>query len=88
MDPVVSVTQGQVRGRERDGVVSFKGIPYAAAPFGAGRFTGPRPAPSWEGIRNAVGYGPTAPKPPYPGPIAELLPEPIIPGQDCLNLNV
>jgi len=84
----VSVTQGQLRGREREGVMSFKGISYAAAPFDARRFTDPGPAPSWEGVRDAFGYGPTAPKPPYAGAIAELLPEPVIPGQDCLNLNV
>ena len=68
--------------------MSFKGIPYAAAPFGGRRFAVPGPVPSWEGIRHAYDYGPTAPKPPYPPPFAELIPEPVIPGQDCLNLNV
>ena len=88
MDPVVSVAQGQLRGSEKDGVLSFKAIPYAAAPFGANRFAAPAQAPSWEGIRDAVDYGPTAPKPPYPSPIDQLLPEPVIPGEQCLNLNV
>jgi para-nitrobenzyl esterase len=88
MDPVVSVAEGQLRGAEKDGVLSFKGIPYAAAPFGANRFAAPAPAPRWEGIRDAVEYGPTAPKPPYPSPIDALLPEPVIAGEECLNLNV
>ena len=88
MDPVVSVAQGQLRGNEKDGILSFKGIPYAAAPFGANRFAAPVPASSWEGIRDAVEYGPTVPKPPYPNPLDKLLPEPVIAGEECLNLNV
>ena len=68
--------------------MSFKGISYAAAPFGAARVAAPGPAACWEGVRHAFEYGPTAPKPPYLEPMAELLPDPIIPGLDCLNLNV
>ena len=88
MDPVVTVAQGQLRGAEKDGVVSFKGIPYAAAPFGSHRFAAPAPTPSWEGVRDAIEYGPTSPAPPYPSPIDLLIPEPVIPGEECLNLNV
>jgi para-nitrobenzyl esterase len=88
MDPVVFVPQGQLRGSEKDGILSFKGIPYAAAPFGANRFAAPAVAPSWSGVRDAVEYGPTAPKPPYPSPIDALLPDPVTPGDECLNLNV
>ncbi len=43
---------------------------------------------AWDGVRDALAYGPTAPKPPLPRPFDELLPEPAIPGDDCLNLNV
>jgi len=88
MDPVVTTGQGQLRGAEKNGVLSFKGIPYAAAPFGANRFAAPQPAPEWEGVRDALEYGPTCPKGPYPDFIAPLLVEPEIPGEDCLNLNV
>jgi para-nitrobenzyl esterase len=88
LDPVVTTGQGRLRGAEKNGVLSFKGIPYAAAPFGANRFAAPQPAPEWEGVRDALEYGPTCPKGPYPDFIAPLLVEPEIPGEDCLNLNV
>jgi para-nitrobenzyl esterase len=77
-----------VRGREKDGVLSFKGIPYAAPPFGAHRFSAPAAAENWEGVRDALEYGPTVPKPLYSGAMAGLLPDLEIPGEDCLNLNI
>ncbi len=88
MEPVVSIAQGTLRGASSDGIVSFKGVPYAAAPQGVNRFAAPAPAPSWDGVRDAVRYGSTAPKAPYPQPIDKLLQEPIIPGAEYLNLNV
>jgi para-nitrobenzyl esterase len=88
MDPVVTVAEGQLRGADKDGVLSFKGVPYAAAPFGANRFAAPQPAPTWEGVRDALEYGPTCPAGPYPDALEALLPEPRIPGEECLNLNV
>jgi para-nitrobenzyl esterase len=88
MDPVVTVAQGQVRGAEKDGVLSFKGIPYAASPYGPNRFAAPQPAPSWDGVRDALEYGATCPAGPYPDALEALLPEPSIPGEECLNLNI
>jgi para-nitrobenzyl esterase len=87
-EPVVATRQGNVRGSRAEGVFAFKGIPYAAPPFGANRFRPPQPAASWDGVRDALEYGPTVPKPPYPAPFDKILPEPVIPGDDCLNLNV
>jgi len=86
--PIVSTRQGAVHGRHADGVFAFKGIPYAAPPFGPNRFRLPQPAASWDGVRDALTYGPTAPKPPYPAPFDTILPEPVIPGDECLNLNI
>jgi carboxylesterase type B len=44
MNRVVKTRQGEVRGGLSDGVHTFMGIPYAAAPFGAHRFRPPEPA--------------------------------------------
>jgi para-nitrobenzyl esterase len=88
MDPMVTVAQGQLRGREKDGVRSFLGIPYADEPFGERRFAVPAPARAWSGIREATEFGATAPKPGYAPPIDALLPDPQVAGQGCLNLNV
>jgi para-nitrobenzyl esterase len=88
VDPIVAVAQGTLRGVLCNGIMSFKGIPYAAPPSGAGRFQPPVAPVAWAGVRAATAYGPTAPKPAYAPPLDNLLPEPIIPGDDYLNLNV
>ncbi|MBN3849568.1 carboxylesterase family protein [Paraburkholderia sp. Ac-20342] len=45
-DPAVAMTQeGQVSGVKTNNIISFQGIPYAAAPVGALRFQAPQPAP-------------------------------------------
>ncbi|WP_330321201.1 carboxylesterase family protein [Streptomyces clavifer] len=88
MDIIATTRQGKVRGRVRDGIASFFAIPYAAAPFGIHRFRAPAPVQSWDGVRDALEFGPTAPQCPYPPPLDRLIPEVEIPGEECLNLNI
>ncbi len=88
MDIVVKTRQGEVRGRIVDGIAIFKGLAYAASPTGLRRFRPPQPVASWDGIRDALAYGSTAPKPPYSPPFDQLLPETANPGDDYLNLNI
>ncbi|SDW77436.1 para-nitrobenzyl esterase [Amycolatopsis xylanica] len=79
---------GRLRGRTENGVTAFLGIPYAAPPVGAARFTAPGPVPRWSGVRDAVTPGPTVPQAKYQPPMDALIDNPEIPGDDCLNLNV
>ncbi|OIJ63400.1 carboxylesterase [Streptomyces mangrovisoli] len=85
---MVRTPHGAVRGRYERGVAVFRGIPYAAPPFGPRRFRPPAPPEPWDGVRDAAAFGPTAPKPPYSDAFAHYLSDPEIPGDDCLNLNV
>jgi para-nitrobenzyl esterase len=84
----VDIAQGTLRGREADGIASFKGVPYAQAPFGANRFREPTAPPAWEGEFDAGDFGPTPPAPGYLPPTDAILPAPVVEGDGCLNLNV
>jgi carboxylesterase type B len=86
--PIARTRSGDVRGEVVDGIFSFKGIPYAAPPFGGNRLLPPQPVEPWTGVRDALAYGPKFPQPPYPPPIDVLLPELAGSGEDCLTLNV
>src|SRR5580693_10202919 len=86
--PVVRLKDGAVRGKIDGGTAAFLGVPYAAPPFGANRMRPPQPVPAWDGERDATAFGPTVPKGDYPPPYVPLFPEVVIPGEDCLNLNV
>ncbi|MFF3404120.1 carboxylesterase/lipase family protein [Streptomyces sp. NPDC002659] len=86
MHDTVKTQQGLVRGRTHDGIVSFKGIPYAAAPDGARRFLPPQPAAAWDGVRDADTFGSAPPqRPPAPQVPAVWQPGD---GLDCLTVNV
>ncbi|MFF8938686.1 carboxylesterase/lipase family protein [Streptomyces paradoxus] len=60
--PVVRTTAGAVRGRREEGLAVFRGIPFAAPPVGEARFMAPRPAHPWDGIRDALAFGPPPPQ--------------------------
>ncbi|GAA3002970.1 carboxylesterase/lipase family protein [Microbacterium aurantiacum] len=91
-DPIVRITAGQVRGFWRGPAgapgssAAFLGIPFAEAPVGALRFAAPVPVAPWDGIRDAREYGATA-KRAKPGE-KTLIPEPAVPGEATLNVNV
>jgi para-nitrobenzyl esterase len=59
---VVKTRYGDVRGSVADGVYTFKGVPYAAPPFGVNRLLPPRPVEPWSGVRDALAFGPTPPQ--------------------------
>jgi para-nitrobenzyl esterase len=47
----VKVEGGLVEGVAEDGLMVFKGIPFAAPPVGELRWKPPMPVISWEGVR-------------------------------------
>ncbi|HEY7271081.1 MAG TPA: carboxylesterase/lipase family protein, partial [Dehalococcoidia bacterium] len=88
----VSTSYGRLRGVQGDGVIAFKGIPFAAAPQGDLRFRAPQPPAKWDGVRDARAVGPSCPQP-VPMPVGGLFAgmfsaRPEESGEDCLNLNV
>ncbi len=59
---VVRTRSGAVRGRSREGVHVYLGVPFAAPPVGARRFQAPAPAEPWAGVREADAFGPPPPQ--------------------------
>jgi len=87
-NPTVTTNAGVLRGQSTGGISIFKGIPFAAAPAGAELFQPPRPA-KWEGVREALEFGPKPPQSDYPPMVKPLIPPELTgPGEDCLTLNV
>lgn len=83
--PIVRTTAGLVRGIRREGSAAFLGIPFAQAPVGELRFAAPVPMEPWDGVRDATAYGATAQR----GDTGfTLIPEPSVPGDSTLNVNV
>lgn len=56
-DKAVRIDAGMIEGAMSGGVLSFKGMPYAAPPLGDLRWCEPQPVETWTGIRQATEYG-------------------------------
>jgi para-nitrobenzyl esterase len=55
----VQLQEGLIQGSPRDanGILAFKGIPYAQPPVGNLRWRSPSPATPWQGVINATQFG-------------------------------
>lgn len=83
LDQNVRVDQGPLQGlpRSDEGVLAFKGIPYAEPPTGSLRWKAPQPPRKWRGIREATQFGNAC--------LASIgLPSAVAQSEDCLTLNV
>jgi para-nitrobenzyl esterase len=76
---LVKTDRGMVQGTTDEGLVVFKGIPFAAPPVADLRWKPPQPAVKWDGVLIADKFA--------PGPIQGGNP-PSGKSEDCLYLNV
>jgi para-nitrobenzyl esterase len=85
--PTVQAPAGAVQGQAANGILSFKGIPYAAPPVGQNRWRPPAPIAPWSGLRDASDFGPACiqPTPRAPSVYSVDLGRT---SEDCLTLNV
>ena len=83
--PVVTIADGALRGVSEEGIVAFKGIPFAAPPVGDLRWRAPQPVLRWQGVRDANSYGHDCMQLPFPSDAAPLGTPP---AEDCLYMNV
>lgn len=81
----VHVASGDVEGVTKDGVESFKGIPYAAPPVGDLRWRAPQAARPWAGVLKADEYGHDCMQKPLSWDTNFMAKAP---SEDCLMLNV
>ena len=95
---VVETEQGKVRGsvNSSSNVYSWLGVPFGADTGGNSRFLAPKPAPHWDGVKNATHYGHACPQHASGQSVAAAalfgLPSSIfdddIQSEDCLNMNI
>jgi para-nitrobenzyl esterase len=88
----VKIADGEIEGTlENSGIISFKGIPYAAPPVGDLRWREPQPVQPWSDTKKCIAFSASPmqldPEPFYMWSSEFLIPkEPI--SEDCLYLNV
>ena len=80
----VEVSNGIFMGSCEDGLMAFKGIPYALQPTGERRWREPKPEPDSRLVREAKYFGHSSIQFRFQGNAASLYPQ----GEDCLTLNV
>ena len=98
---VVRVNSGELQGVADGGVLSYRGIPFAAPPVGDLRWRPPQPVAPWTGVRQVAEFGADCmqgrfgPPPPRssttPAPSASPSPPASsdrAPSENCLFLNI
>ena len=80
---------GHLRGSKINGILTFKGIPFAKPPVGELRWRAPEPIEPWPGVRVASAFGPSSMQAGFPGGNQDLIGIPSeTTDEDCLYLNV
>jgi len=78
----VCTQQGQLQGTVENGLLAFRGIPFAAPPVGDLRWRPPVAPVAWQGVRSAASFGQPCPQTDFNTPPAPTGSE------DCLTLNI
>ncbi len=91
--PVVETAYGRIRGYVRNGIYTFKDIPYGTDTSGANRFMPPQKLAPWIGTRSCLYHGYVSPQGPRTGWANNeeswlFSWDDGIQNEDCLNLNV
>ena len=84
----VQTKYGRLRGENEEGLLVFRGIPYASPPTGQLRWMPPQPPQPWPGLRGAYKFGPIGPQDTTAMPIPGRKPSEEPQSEDCLFLNV
>ncbi len=92
-NPIVATSAGRVVGYLRNGICTFKGIPYGDTTEGANRFMPPAKPKPWNGVRSSRQHGPVAPQAARAGWANDeeafmFSWDDGIQGEDCLRVNV
>ncbi|MFB7716352.1 carboxylesterase/lipase family protein [Nocardia sp. NPDC056100] len=86
---MVETSLGAVRGRWEGAVAVFRGIPYAEPPVAQRRFAAPVPVRRWDGVRDALEFGPSVPQVGHIGSVMSSVSGDSGDGSgDCLTVNV
>ena len=86
-ETVIRSKAGLLRGAREDGLLVFRGVPYARPPVGELRFAPPQAMPAWTGERDATADGPIAPQ--GRSRLAHIMGDFERPqSEDCLTLNL
>ncbi len=88
MSAIVSTSCGRLEGDEQDGLLVFKGVPFAAAPVGSHRWLPPEKPLPWTGVRDARRFGAVASQNPVTNQSLAAMKIEQAQSEDCLNLNV
>jgi para-nitrobenzyl esterase len=92
-DAIAATNAGKVAGYVRNGIFTFKGIPYGDTTEGANRFMPPAKPKPWTGVRSSRQFGHVSPQGPRGGwandEEAFLFSwDDGIQGEDCLRVNL
>ncbi|MEP3891411.1 MAG: carboxylesterase family protein [Hellea sp.] len=85
-----AVTQGELVGFvAANGSHVWRGVPFASDTSGKNRWRAPRPAPNWEGVREAINFAPVCPQIATPfTPIESFTNGQLEGSEDCLAMDI